>query len=155
MRKSLYIVVLLFIASLLFACAGKKPVEQIHTFPSATWHRFDILTFEMPVKQSADEYTMQAIVRYTEALEHDRIPIHFIMTFPSGEKRIWEQNIVIRDRDGKNLGEKMEGVYEIVIPVRTRLVIREAGNLVITAEQFIPKFDTYGVVSFGLRIITN
>jgi gliding motility-associated lipoprotein GldH len=155
MKNNIQLLVLLLLILGFFSCAPQKAFEDIHTFPDATWHRFDILSFDLPIKKTADEYTITAIIRHTAELEQDRIPIHFIMTFPSGEERIWEQTFVIRDRDGNYQGVMKDGIYEIVTPFRTRIRYREAGTCTITAEQFIPKYNTQGVVAFGLRLSRN
>jgi gliding motility-associated lipoprotein GldH len=142
-------------AIIFFSCSGDKHVEKVHNFDEATWNRFDILSFYLPIKNTTDEHTIQAIIRHTEKLEHDRIPVHFIMTFPSGEERIWEQTLVIRDRDGNLQGVWKDGLYEVVVPIRTRMRFREAGNCNITVEQIIPKYNTHGIASFGLKLILN
>ncbi|HHN47684.1 MAG TPA: hypothetical protein ENN08_01890 [Bacteroidales bacterium] len=155
MKHKIQLLVLLLLILGFYSCDPKQPFEDIHTFPDATWHRFDILSFDLPIKKTADEYTIMVVIRHTAALEHDRIPVHFIMTLPWGEERIWEQTFVIRDRDGNYQGVKKDGVYEIVTPVRTRMSFREDGTCTITAEQFIPKYNTQGIVAFGLRLSRN
>jgi gliding motility-associated lipoprotein GldH len=155
MKKGFKNLSFIFFAAILFSCSDKTQQEQIHVFPEATWHRFDILNFELPVRKTTDEHTIQAIVRVTEEFSHQRIPLHFIMTYPSGEERIWEQTLPVRDGDGNHLGIKKDGIYEIVLPVRTRVLFREPGNCNITAEQIIPKYNTHGIISFGLRLVRN
>jgi gliding motility-associated lipoprotein GldH len=155
MMKTIKSLLVLLSVILLFSCTGDKHFEQAHNFNEATWHRFDILSFDLPIKNTTNEHTIQAIIRHTDKLEHDRIPLHFIMTFPSGEERIWEQTLVIRDRDGNLQGVWKDGLYEVVVPVRTRMRFREAGNCNITVEQIIPKYDTQGIASFGLKLILN
>lgn len=136
-------------------CSGGKKFEQIHHFPGATWHRFDILAFDLPIKNTTAEYTVYAIMQYTDDFGHDRIPLHFIMNTPSGEERIWEQTIVVRDKDGDHTGKRKDGIYELIVPVRSRLQSTVAGTCHITVEQYIPKYDTQGIVSFGLRLSGN
>lgn len=143
------------VISVLLSCSGQREFEKVHVFPDATWNRFEILSFDFDVKKAGGEYNMQAILRYTDDLEHNRIPVHFILTFPTGEDRIWEQTISLRDRDGNNLGSYQGGFYEIRVPVRSRMMLREAGIYNITAEKIIHKYNTPGLVSFGLRMFAN
>lgn len=155
MMKNLKLLALLFPALVFFSCAGEKQFEQVHIFPDTSWQRFNILSFDFPVKQTADEYSIQAIFRYTEDFEPDRLPLHFIMTFPSGEQRIWVQTLLIRDQERNFLGEYKDGIYETVATIRTRLLFRETGNCKITIEQVVPKYKSHGIVSFGLRLSRN
>jgi len=140
---------------LALGCSGGKRFEQIHDLPGAIWHRFNILAFDLPIKNPAAEYSVYVIMRHTVDFGHDRIPLHFIMTMPSGEERIWEQTIVVRDKDGTNMGIKKDGIYELIVPVRTRLQSTVAGTGRISVEQYLPKYNTMGVVSFGLRLTRN
>ena len=153
MKKSFKILISAFLISFFLACAPEKPYEQLHFFQDATWHRFDLLSFDLPIKKADEEYTIQAVIRHSEHFEHDRIPLHLIMTFPSGEERIWEQTIVVRNREGNLQGVRIDGIYEIVVPVRTRMRFRETGNCNISVEQIIPKYNSSGIISFGLRLI--
>jgi gliding motility-associated lipoprotein GldH len=155
MKSDTRFILLCLLFFFISACTDSRLVERVHDFDNATWHRFNILSFDLPVNSTVDEYTMEAIVRHTSHLEQDRIPIHFIMTFPSGEERIWQQTIVIRNRDGIYQGVRKEGIYEVVVPVRTRLAFRETGNCNISVEQIIPKYNTQGILSFGLSLIRN
>lgn len=150
-RSLLFYLLVFFICS----CSGSRKFEQVQNFEDGIWHRFDVLSFELPVNTTTEEYTLQAIIRHTSHLEHDRIPLHFIMTYPSGEERIWEQTLVIRNREGINQGVLKDGVFEIEVPVRTRLSFLETGNCNISVEQIIPKYNTRGIISFGLRLVRN
>jgi len=155
MKAATRYLLLCLLVILIPSCTDSKRIEHIHDFDNAIWHRFDILSFDLPVNSTTDEYTMQAIVRHTSHLEQDRIPIHFIMTYPSGEERIWQQTIVIRNHDGIYQGVRKDGIYEVVVPVRTSLAFRETGNCNISVEQIIPKYNTHGILSFGLRLVRN
>lgn len=155
MKSPIIIFSLLFLLMFGVSCKDSRQYENIHSFSEATWHRFDILSFDLPVKSTTDEYAVMVVIRHTKDFLPERIPMHFIMTMPSGEVRIWEQALTLRDRDGKSRGELKDGIYEVVIPIRTRLRFNESGTCNITVEQIIPKYNTGGIVSFGLRLVRN
>jgi len=155
MKSPIIIFSLLFLLMFGVSCKDSRQHEDVHTFSEATWHRFDILSFDLPVKSTTDEYTVMAVFRHTNDFSLERIPMHFIMTMPSGEVRIWEQALTIRDRDGKSRGELKDSIYEVVIPIRTRLRFNEPGTCNITVEQIIPKYNIGGIASFGLRFVRN
>jgi gliding motility-associated lipoprotein GldH len=153
MKSPIIIFSLLFL--LMVSCKDSRQHEDVHIFSETSWQRFDILSFDLPVKSTTDEYTVMAVIRHTKDFLPESIPMHFIMTMPSGEVRIWEQALNIRNRDGKSRGELKDGIYEVLIPIRTRLRFNEPGNCNITVEQIIPKYNTGGIVSFGLRFVRN
>jgi gliding motility-associated lipoprotein GldH len=155
MRHFFFSIVAIVIIVGLSGCGGKKPVEQIRNFDNATWNRFDILSFDLPISQANAEYSLFVVMRHHTDFEPATMPLHFIMKQPNGTERIWEQTITIKNRDNEYLGQLRDGVYELQVPVRTRLMLSEAGNVHISVEQYLPKYNTYGVISFGLRAVSN
>lgn len=138
---------------LMLSCAGDQEFRITHEFPDANWHRFDKLSFNIPVNKTESEYTLYAIIRHLGSFEPGRIPIHCIMTFPSGEERIWEQTIQVRDLEGNFRGIEKSGVYELEVVLRSRISFREPGTATLSIEQIIPKYDTPGIISFGLEMV--
>jgi gliding motility-associated lipoprotein GldH len=155
MRLFFFSILALFITYGLSGCSSKKSVEQIRHFDNATWNRFDILSFDLPIKQANAEYSLFVVMRHHVDFEPATMPLHFIMKQPNGSERIWEQTITIKNRENQYMGQLKDGVYELKVPVRTRLMMNEAGNVHITVEQFLPKYNTLGVISFGLRAERN
>lgn len=138
---------------LLPSCSGDKAFIVTHEFPGANWHRFDKLSFDIPVKKTETDYTVHAIIRHYGSFEPGRIPLHCIMTFPSGEERIWEQTIQVRDAEGNFTGTETSGIYELKVVLRSRISFRDSGTANLSIEQIIPKFDSPGIVSFELEMV--
>ena len=52
--KPLLILILIFF--ILTGCSREKPVEKYYRFANTSWNRFNILRFELPVKQKNGSY---------------------------------------------------------------------------------------------------
>ncbi len=145
---------ILFLAAMfaLNACQLDNKQEKNYVFEKNTWHRFNILSFDFLVRDIKSTYKISAAIQVSSDFEHSSIPVHVIMTSPGGEERIWEQNFPIFKDDGKPAGKVKGNFIELEIPMRIKHKFSESGNYLITIEQVIPKYDTPGVVSFGIRI---
>lgn len=152
-RNNIYIVLLFIMLS--FSCKNDRQQLLVRTFPESGWHRFDKLSFDLKVTNSSDDYSIMATIRHSLDFTSDRIPLHIIMTLPSGEERIWEHTLQLRNQDGSFKGILKDGVVELEIPLRSRINFRETGTINLIVEQIIPKYDTPGILSFGLKMIRN
>lgn len=153
MSRILLIIITLF-SAVFTGCYSDRQQLIMHSFPNNTWHRFTKLDFEYSIKNLKKTYDLNVIIHLTEDFQYNSIPIHFIFTSPSGEERIWEQTLVVKS-GGSFLGKKKGRVYEIIIPLRTKHRFMEQGIHKLNIEQFIPKYDTHGVVAFGTELRRN
>lgn len=140
---------------LLFSCDNDRQQIVIKTFPESGWHRFDKLSFDLQVKNTGMDYSIMAVTRHSLDFAPDRIPLHIILTLPSGEERIWEQTIQIRNPDGSFIGILKDDVVELEFPLRSQISFREKGKINLLIEQIIPKYDTPGILSFGLKMVVH
>lgn len=144
-------VVLLFTS--VTACDRSVVVEEVHTFPQAVWNRFNILQYSMRISDLRSEYDLIVQVNIIDDRVPERFPIHFILTSPSEEKRIWEQTLLFRNPDNSLRGNQNRGVHEIEFVVRNRMKFNERGPHILTLEQFHHLYNTHGIVSVGVRLI--
>ncbi|MDP2424199.1 MAG: hypothetical protein U1C46_11160 [Bacteroidales bacterium] len=152
MNKAFRFLILMATATLLSTCQSDKKQEQIHTFESNMWNRFNILSFDIPVGNIKHSYSIFAIIRITNDFQHNSIPVHFIMTSPGGEERIWEKTFAVRNSESEHTGTQKGMYFETILPIRTNHRFTESGNHHITIEQIIPKYDTQGVGAFGIKL---
>ncbi len=152
-HNSIFIVILS--TFLLISCRNNQPQIISKNFPETGWHRFDKLSFDMQIANVKNNYSISAIIKHSPDMEYDRIPLHIIMTYPSGEERIWEQIIKIRDKDGNLNGVLKDGVVDLEVVIRSKLAFNETGKIKLLVEQIIPKYDTPGIFSFALKLTSE
>ena len=83
-------------------------------------------------------------------LRGQALVFNMVMNLPSGEERIREFKINIRDKEENMLGEKKAGYYEYFLPIRSEVRFFETGNLTFEIESLMTKYYTPGVVEFGV-----
>lgn len=148
-KTGLAFFVLVFLIS---SCKRDEGVSQIHTFREAVWERFDFLNFRLPVEDVSDLYDLSAIMRYTTDFPEDYLYVNVVMTGPSGEERIRDYRLYVRDTDGQMLGEEKEGVYQRVITIREGMRFGQTGKVSFEIENLMTKVFTPGIVEFGIMI---
>lgn len=148
-KTGLALFVLVFLIS---SCKRDEGVSQINTFRGAVWERFDFLHFQLPVEDVSDLYDISAIMRYTKDFPGDYLHVNLVMTGPSGEERIRDYKLYVRDTDGQMLGEEKDGVYERVITIREDMRFGQTGKVAFEIENLMTKVFTPGIVEFGMMI---
>ncbi len=150
MKKYLLIFSLFFLV--LMGCHQDKSVSKIIGFENNTWQRFNFLNFEFQIEDISKSYDFLVLLRYDEKFTSEALIINFVMTLPSGEERIKEYKLNIRDKTGELLGEKKTGYYERFITIRREMKLDTPGLLEIEIECLMHKYYTPGIVEFGIVV---
>lgn len=147
MKNILYFTALIVLFS---GCGRQKPVSQMHNFTNATWERFKLLNFELPVKSTRHTYDFSLVVRYNENFPETTLPVNVVMTTPGGEERIREYMFHIKDKDGNFVGNPAGGIYQMVIPLRNDVLFAKTGVCKFEIENLTSKYLTTGMIEFGV-----
>lgn len=145
-------ILLAVIGFLAAACNNNKPVSQTHKFKNGVWKRFDFLKFELPVENIKATYDISVDLRFTSGFPAESLYINVVLTTPSGEERIKDYNLTVKDRNGNFLGTKTDGVYHLSVPIRKGIRFNEAGICKFEIENLMPKYVTSGIVEFGIKL---
>lgn len=130
--------------SLLLACKPGGKYELKNTFTNDTWDRFNKLLFEMPKEIKPGSYDISLVLKHTDGLECDEFPVYVILDTPSGEERMNEVPLKIRDKE-KFCGASKDGYYTITQKLWEGIEISDTGACTISVENLNPKFQTPGI----------
>jgi gliding motility-associated lipoprotein GldH len=148
MRKLVFVFGLfLFFLS---GCGKDKSQSQLVNFDGNTWQRFNYLNFEFPVVADETTWDFLVVLRINEDFPSQALVFNLVMNMPSGEERIRDFKINVRDKQDNMLGEKKAGYFEYFLPVRSEVRFFETGNLIFEIESLMTKYNTPGVVEFGI-----
>jgi len=131
---------------------NKGPVfEKYSKMKDATWDRFSMKLFEIPIEDVGQSYDISLSVKNTEKFQYDKLPVYVILTTPSGEERMREVNIAIRE-NGKMLGEAKGGSFEVKTVLWKEINLTDKGKCKISIENIIPKIQTEGIDEIGIIV---
>jgi len=143
---------LLFLASLTFVSCDRGPVyENYMKMKNTTWDRFDIKQFEIPINEEAKSYDIEVVVRCAENFQYDNLPFYVIITTPSGEERMREVTVPVRE-NGKLIMEPEGTKAESRLVLWRKIAMTEKGKCKITLENMIPKIQTEGIEEIGIVV---
>ena len=149
-RKSLLL--LAVIGLFAGACNNNKTVSRVHKFKNGVWERFEFLSFELPVNDTKTTYDIIIDLRFTAEFPAESLYVNVVMTTPSGEERIKDYNMTLKDGDGDFLGKKTDGIYQLSVPIRRGIRFSETGVCKFEIENLMPKYVTSGIVDFGITM---
>jgi gliding motility-associated lipoprotein GldH len=141
---------LLMVFLALASCSRNEPVSQIHTFSNSTWQRFDHLTFELPVKDTDEEYDISLVIKHTAKFPADALSINVVMNTPGGEERIKDYNLYLKDNDGIIIGYETDGIFNRIIKIREGMRFHEVGMVKFDIENLMTKYYTPGIIEIGI-----
>ena len=156
MKSFLKYIVLLCIAISFVSCQHKDTIfEKRIDFKDNTWNRFDILKFDVPVEDTLTEYDIYADIRHASFYPFANLLINFSIAMPSSEERVQHHDFKLRNQDGSFVANGMGDLWDIAFPLMTKFVFPQKGNYHIEIENLMTKFDTPGMMQFGIIIIRS
>ncbi|MDD2631164.1 MAG: hypothetical protein PHX39_00700 [Bacteroidales bacterium] len=150
MKTRLLFTITLLLLTTFFACRNDLSFSTSKSFDGAVWERFDYLHFDFEIDEPQREYNVLAFVRYNEDFKDEKLPVNVVMVLPSGEERIREYVLALRDDTKQPLGASHDGYYELTTLLRQGLTINETGKMQVEIENLRSKASTQGIVAFGI-----
>lgn len=135
----------------MLSCNRDASVSKSYTFENKVWDRFNILTFDFPVEEN-EHYDILAVIRFNGDFPSDYLYINFVINGPSGEERIRDYRLYLKEKDGSMMGTTKEGVNERIITLREGIRFGSKGDVSYEIENLLPKRLLNGIESFGLMM---
>jgi len=156
-RNKLPILLMLFsimIGVLASSCGKKDSRELYHQFPNKSWARFNLLSFEIPVK-NIDSYNIYLFARFTPDFQYETLDINMIMNTPSGEERIHEYQMEVKSKSGYFCVECSKDSCQGTILLKKEINFSKPGILKVEIENLTPHLTTEGVLGVGIRLVPS
>lgn len=154
MRTSFKLLVLLSLTIMMVGLSSCKNniYREFHEFENYQWGRFDKITYKFSIKDDGTKGDIILSVRYLEQFPYDKLPINIIMTLPSGEERIVEKEIAIKDSTGQFIGEVAGSYWDVKEVLWHNFYFNKAGEYSIELENLNPRPSIPAIVDLGLIV---
>lgn len=150
MKKSFIIsVIFLFFLS---ACDKSTVYEKHLDNDRITWNRFDVKTFHVDIADISSGYDFYVAFRHVTAFPLDFIDIRFNLYTPSGESRMLEKRIELKDQEGNWLGDGMGDLWDISAIVRKDFRFTQPGRCTVEISSNMSYADLPGLMQVGLIV---
>ncbi len=145
-------VMLLFVVAVAIqGCHKSETQELYHKFPGSAWERFNLLSFEVPVKKAA-AYDIYLFARFTPEFQYETLDFNMVMNTPSGEERIHEYQLEVKSKSGDFSIECSKDSCQGMILLKREINIGKPGILKIEIENLTPHLSTTGIKGVGIRL---
>ena len=146
-------VLVLCVAALCMSACGKKETQELyHRFPDRSWARFNLLSFELPVKK-ANTYDIHLFACLDPGFQYETLDFNMIMDTPAGEERIREYQLEVKSESGAFSIECSKDSCMGSIMLKKGIHIAKPGILKIEIENLTPRLNTEGVIGIGIRLV--
>jgi len=150
MKQRLFLLVLL--AAVFGGCNRDENFTVRHNFPDRTWYRFNILQFEVPVEQSENPVNIVFFASIGKDYPFDSLAFNMVMKTPSGEERVKECSMDVKDRNGQFKAAFTGDSCEMTYMLRREVIFDRSGTLTIELENLLPRMRTTGLNGVGIRL---
>jgi gliding motility-associated lipoprotein GldH len=137
---------------LLSSCDNAKIYEKHLDNERITWNRFDVKTFNVDIEDISATYDFYLAIRHITAFPLNYITIQFIIYTPSGETRMLEQKIRLKDAEGNWLGDGMGDLWDYTQLVREDFRFTQAGTCIVEVSSTMSQADLPGIMQVGLIV---
>lgn len=150
--RRLFLYSLMIFSLTLVSCQKRNVYREFHKFNNYTWGRFDKVTFTIPIDQADFNGDIILSVRHLGEYPYKELPVNIIMTTPSGEERIMEKTIKIRDENNEFIGKVAGNLYDIDETLWNDFNFNRQGTYTIEFENLIPKIGIPAIDDIGLTV---
>jgi len=134
------------------SCQRGKIYQERYKFDNYTWQRFDKVKFEIPVEEEGITGDIVFTVRHITQYPYPNLPVYIILNTPSGEERIIEKDIKLKDSEGKFKGSGAGDLWDFEEVLWPSFYFTEKGTYTIEIENLIPKMGIAGLMDIGVYV---
>jgi gliding motility-associated lipoprotein GldH len=145
----------LFIVLIFSGCNKNNEIISYHKFNNRTWNRFEKIRFDIPLLNSNKLYDVFFFANYTKDYEFDNLQFNMVMTTPSGEERIKEYKLILKNQTGGFIGTCNQDSCTGSIALKKGLQMEKKGMLRIEIETLIPRLQVNNLLGIGIRLIPS
>ena len=136
-------------------CKKNTEITSYHKFNNQSWNRFEKINFDIPVLDIEKSYDIYFFADHTKDYEYDNLRFNMVMTTPSGEERIKEYKLMIKNNTGGFLSDCNSDSCTASIPLKKGFQFEKKGMLRIEIETLVPRLQINGVLGVGIRLVPS
>lgn len=143
----------LLLTILLFGCLRPGNFEKNIEIPQQDWHYSFMPTVAFNISDTTKLYNVYITLRHTEAYAYRNLWVYLHSRQPSDKNFQKERfELVLQDDQGRWLGRGMDDIYELNIPIFTRIRFTQTGEYTLKLEQIMRDNPLKGIMNAGIRI---
>lgn len=150
MKKTILMFAIL--SALLISCSKNKVFEKYTSIENHKWKRDNLIRFDVDIKDVKTNYDVTLALRHSTYYSFANIRVNVTITFPAGDIRTKDYNILIRDTDGSFKGDGAGDLWDITYPVFTDITLPDAGIYKFEVQNVMPLMELPDIMDVGLIV---
>lgn len=146
------LLLVVFVFSIFTSCDRSGIYDQAIVMEDDTWHRENILEFNVKIIDSIHPNDFYIQLRNTTDYKFSNLYFFLDTKFPNGDIIRDTIQCFLAEPDGKWLGEGMGKIKSNRILLRKNVLFPTTGNYLFRFEQAMRVVELEGILDFGLRI---
>jgi len=145
------VVLSIIIILLITSCNSNSTFKEYKKFDDVSWHRFDLLEFDVPVQENEPLDFYFALRHHTD-FPYSYIDVNITLNTPDGEIRSREYHYRLKNTSLKWKGDGMGDLWDIEFPIRKEMLFNKSGICKVQIENKMHKVETPGIIEVGLIV---
>lgn len=142
----------LFLILGFISCQKNTVFREFQKFDNYTWGRFDKIKFTIPIEDEGTIADIVLSIRHLEQFPYDDLPMNIILSTPTGEERIIEKIMVLKDEDGNFKGSVAGSYWDQEEVLWNKFIFNKSGNYIIELENLNPRPGIPALVDIGIIV---
>lgn len=143
---------LIFFSLLLSACQSKYYFEDKKDIPQGQWAYSDTLDFRFSIADTSKTYNLYLDFAFADTFPTQNIYLKLHTRFPDGKRLSKQISFDLFDAQGVPNGECSGRKCRYMAVLQENAYFNQAGEYVVTAEQYTRQDVLPGMVSLGLAV---
>lgn len=148
MKKILPLLFVLSLTMFLISC-DQRVFQEFKDIPQYRWARENAITFDVEINDTLQAYDVELAIRHTSYYAFANIKVNVYSTFPSGETRTRDLDLMLRDKDGSFLGEGAGDLWDINFEYLSDFTFPRKGHYLFTVQNIMPLPETPEIMQVG------
>ena len=149
MRLLLSTISLLFI---LVSCDENRIFDEYKSFPDATWHKGDVVEFDIKLDDTLSKNQVYIKIRNTVDYPFSNIYLFTKLDFPDGKVLVDTLEYEMTDAEGMWLGDGVSGIKNNLLYYKKDVVFYEKGSYKLSVQHGMRTDNLVGIQNLGIRI---
>ncbi len=145
-----YLIMLLMLA--FTSCTQNKVFEKFVKIENYNWKRDKIIKFEVPIEDTLSLYDVTLTIRHTSYYAYANIRVNMMISYPSGDMRVKDYNIFVRNPDGSFNGDGAGDLWDVTHPALEGVSFPVKGTYVFEVQNVMPLVETPDIMDVGLIV---
>jgi gliding motility-associated lipoprotein GldH len=151
--KSYQFVLSAFLFLLFAACGPKYAINKTYDIPDNQWTYADSLRFEFAVNDTTTLYNLLLEIKHSTDFSTQNLYTQIHTQFPNGMRLSKPVSLELANKIGIWQGDCNSKSCTMKIPIQEGAYFNQAGNYIITIEQFMRDSVINGVQSVTFKVL--